>query len=98
MEYTLEQHGLGNSNQPIILEVINNGNYWVLSEQGLHYLFPKKGLTINEHNYKIVQFLFNCHGCYSNYNSYQLIEPALVSPINGGKNWQLYQQGTIQFN
>jgi hypothetical protein len=98
-EYTAEQRRLGRSVRSI-LESNNRGNYWILSEGSNEYLFPKRGIKINEHNYHTITAFFECmfkyHGSQAT-NKFKLIKPAKVVMIGSSQTWQVTERGIIEF-
>lgn len=96
-EESVNNRRLGSS-QAVILAKKSRGNYWVLTEGSYDYLVPSQSLRINEHNYKTVEALFECRNYHPDYSSdFQLLKPAVVVPLSGGKTWQLQEAGILQF-
>ncbi|MEG3436428.1 hypothetical protein V0288_04790 [Pannus brasiliensis CCIBt3594] len=96
-EESLNNRRLGSS-QPIILETSRRGHYGIYIDGNEHYLVPSQHFRINQHNYKTVEALFECR----NYTpdspgNFRLLKPAVAYPITGGKSWQLYEPGILQF-
>ena len=86
----------------IFLETVNRGNYWIVAtkydNKEQYWLLPAANLTINLHQLKTFQYLFNLVGTPSETIEFQLNEPALVSRFPSGKTWKLEKQGTIKFS
>ena len=96
-EESLKNRRLGIS-QIVILAKKRRGNYWILTEGSYDYLVPSQNLRINQHNYKTVEALFECHHYHPDYSSdFQLLKPAVVYPLSGGQTWQLQEPGILQF-
>ena len=96
-EESLSNRRIGSS-QTVILAKKRRGNYWILTEGSYDYLVPSQNLRINQHNYKTVEALFECHHYHPDYSSdFQLLKPAVVYPLSGGQTWQLQEPGILQF-
>lgn len=95
-QQSIKQRFQGSQNFPIFEE--GNGIYWMFSIQNNYYLLiDKTKVSINEHNLKTVQAMFECRG-YSLNKEFVLIQPAKVIAINDGKQWQLTTKGILEFN
>ncbi|MEG3436427.1 hypothetical protein V0288_04785 [Pannus brasiliensis CCIBt3594] len=101
-EESLNNRRLG-SRQPIILETSRRGHYGIYIDGNENYLVPSQHFRITQNNYKTVEVLFECRnytpdpsGTHSSGN-FKLLKPAIVYPITGGKSWQLYEPGILQF-
>ena len=83
----------------IFLERVGHGNYWVIATKDEKYwLFPKSNITINIHQLKTVQFLFDCVGEYSaNNGDFTLNQPASVAILPSGQEWKLEKKGRLVF-
>ena len=83
----------------IFLERVGHGNYWVIAtKDGKYWLFPKSNITINIHQLKTVQFLFDCIGEYSaNNGDFTLNQPASVAILPSGQEWKLEKKGRLVF-
>jgi hypothetical protein len=95
-EDSINQRRLGTSKA--ILEKNRRGNYWILTENGCHYLVPRVNFKINEYNSDGVQALFICCDYQASISrNFQLVKPAKVSIITGLEKWQLEVHGILQF-
>ncbi|MDJ0581741.1 hypothetical protein [Crocosphaera sp.] len=82
----------------VILEKKRRGNFSIVEQEGITYLIPSNNLRINEFNVKTVEIVFECQGYQPNLSSgFKLLQPAIVTETNDGKNWQLQQLGILQF-
>ncbi|MDP5337588.1 MAG: hypothetical protein NWQ28_03310, partial [Nodularia sp. (in: cyanobacteria)] len=94
-DHTVEQRRMGRTVAPI-LEENQLGNYWIIQEGHKEYLVPKGNIKINEYNYETISSCFECLAYSPKYSSnFTLLKLATVSSI--GQNWQLIQQGELQF-
>ena len=77
----------------------NRGIYAVLEEKDNYFLFPSQNFRITDHNYKIIQAVFECHEYQKDYaERFYLVEPAKVSLMPDGKEWKLDEKGVLNFN
>ncbi|MBE9244668.1 hypothetical protein IQ223_08960 [Microcystis aeruginosa LEGE 00239] len=84
--------------EPIVLENKRRGLYEVYLDGNYHCLVPSQCFRISPHNYKSVEYLFECQNYDPNHSdSYTVIRPAVVSPLAGGQTWQLQQRGVLRF-
>ncbi len=84
--------------EPIVLENKRRGLYEVYLDGNYHCLVPSQCFRISPHNYKSVEYLFECQNYDPNHSdSYTVIRPAVVYPLAGGKTWQLQQRGVLRF-
>lgn len=83
----------------IVLENAQNGNYWVIpTEDSNYWLFPKNQLKINIYRYETVKSLFKCQGYQpEEADKFTLSKPARVYLNPSGKQWQLEEQGVLEF-
>ena len=91
---------LDNSQKQIFLTETGNSNYWLITtEDNISYLLPKNNLIINTFNLDTVKSLFNCEGSEQLENrEFTLTKPAKISLMPNGKEWQLVEKGTINFD
>jgi hypothetical protein len=95
-EYSKSQRWSG-IETPLVFErkKKGRGEYWIIKNK---FLVPKYKLKINEHSYKTLSLIFECHN-YDNfiYNNFILMKPAQVAMIDKSDNWQVTEQGIIEF-
>jgi hypothetical protein len=89
----------GDSND-VILGENSRGNYWLVSENNKIYLVPKPKIKIQEHNIRTVRELFDCTTFDPDYQSFSVVEPALVSVYASasGLKWRVDRKGELKFN
>jgi hypothetical protein len=89
----------GNSTD-IILSESSNGSYWLIKEDNITYLIPCPQVEIQEQNIRTVQGLFNCSTFDPNYNSFTVVQPAIVSVqfMADGLKWKVEQKGQLKFS
>lgn len=94
-----EESLIKKNEKPIVLENAQNGNYWVIpTEDSNYWLFPKSNLKINTYRYETVKSLFKCQGYQpEEADKFTLTKPARVSLSPSGKQWQLEEQGVLEF-
>ena len=87
------------SNSAVLLGEERNGNYWVMvTEKGDYWLLPKVNFRINSFNKDTVKSLFKFNGSLSeDAREFILVELAKVSLTPGGDQWQLEEQGMLDF-
>ena len=96
-EESLANREMGGTD-PIVLENKRRGYYEVYLDGNYHCLVPSQCFRISPHNYKSVEYLFECQNYDPNHSdSYTVIRPAVVSPLAGGQTWQLQQRGVLRF-
>ncbi|MBW4664534.1 MAG: hypothetical protein KME01_10095 [Chroococcus sp. CMT-3BRIN-NPC107] len=87
-----------NSNQPIILASIGNGNYCLVHELDISYwLLPKANLKIDQYRYETVKLLFECNEYELEFDDYRLDKPAKVSMLPNEREWKLEERGVLRF-
>jgi hypothetical protein len=88
------------STQKIVLEKVNNSNYWVIHDGvGIDcWLLPKINLRIDQFRYETTKALFECRGYNPKYSTFKLVKPAKVIPLsNDEQTWQLESPGILEF-
>jgi hypothetical protein len=83
----------------IILSESRNGNYWLIKENNITYLIPRPKVKIQEHNIRTVRGLFECSTFEPDYQSFTVVQPAIVSAqsLNDGIKWKIEQKGELNF-
>jgi hypothetical protein len=89
----------GNSTD-IILSENSNGSYWLIKEDNITYLIPCPKVKIQEQNIHTVRGLFDCSTFNPNYNSFTVVQPAIVSVqfMADGLKWKVEKKGDLKFN
>ena len=85
--------------EKIVLEHAKNGNYWVIvTADNHHCLLPNLKSNFNIYKLKTVKKLFDIPTVPST-NNHQFIlqQPAKLTLLPDGKQWQLKQPGIIKF-
>ncbi|MGK7874392.1 MAG: hypothetical protein AB4426_14085 [Xenococcaceae cyanobacterium] len=96
-EESINQHNRG-GRQATALGKDSKGNYWILTVKNFKYLVPKYNIKINKYNCKPIQALFICFGYQPEYSKkFKLLKPAVVSPGDQEEQWELKEQGVLQF-
>ncbi len=87
------------SSQKVVLEKVNNSNYWVIHDAGIDcWLLPKSKLIIDQFRYETTKALFECRGYHPEYATFNLVKPAKVIPLSSDEQaWQLEEPGIIEF-
>ena len=95
----IDLKGGRSSNSGVLLGEERNGNYWVMvTEKGCYWLLPKANFRINSFNKDTVKSLFKFNGSLSeDAREFILVELAKVSLTPGGDQWQLEEQGMLDF-
>lgn len=87
-----------NSNEPIILASIGNGNYCLVHDADISYwLLPKVNLKIDQYRYQTVKLLFECDEYELEFDDYRLDKPAKVSMLPNEREWKLEERGILRF-
>ncbi len=87
-----------NSNEPITLASIGNGNYCLVHDVDISYwLLPKANLKIDQYRYQTVKLLFECDEYELEFDDYRLDKPAKVSMLPNAREWQLEERGILRF-
>jgi hypothetical protein len=88
------------SQSEIILEVKQNGNYWLFSEGNRTYLIPKPKLKVNDVNMRTVSGIFEFVNYSPSYHGFSVVKPAIVSLYISSieQQWKLEIRGSLEFS
>ncbi len=84
----------------IILENTPHGKYWIVDYSGVYFLIPSEIEQITkavETSLTVAKILFDLVGYYSQYSSYHLIKPAIVTKLSTNQ-WKLEEKGKFNFS
>jgi hypothetical protein len=84
----------------IILSENHNGNYWLIKKDDITYLIPRSKVKIQEQNIPAVRSLFDFSTFNSNYISFTVLQPAIVSVqfMADGLKWKVEKKGELKFS
>jgi hypothetical protein len=81
------------SSAPVFLHQASNPSFYIVQDR---YLVPRPGSKVTTHKLNTIDALFDCDNFYQSGAPFQLIEPAIVSPLSNNQ-WQLNQKGKLKF-